>query len=219
MARDVSMGRLVGLILGALLIVIILFFIFYFGIIGKLGGVFPFFERGNMTLEWEEEYFLEHPEELTFQFKDGKIRLNFMGGLIISYRYRNATGWQWMHWINNPWTGKSSSRNWIAIESGFKREEFYKDVEKEDKKFMDSLKGKTPEEGLKLMVERTLNSRKGYLRVGFGCGDKGFSSICLTKRYENDDKELRDLDGLIHKFNRITNGLIAEGKIEVKNNG
>lgn len=224
MAKDMSMGRLISLILGAVLVVIILFSLFYFNALGKLGDIFPFFEKGNVTVEWEEEYFLDYPEEMVIRYDDGEHSGDVgWGGLgDFNYRYREEEGWQWLY-IGKSLIGNVVSRHWLNIESDFKREEIYSEVKKEDKEFMESLNGKSPEKGLKMLVERTINNPGSLfynprLWVGFGCNDNAIL-CCNSKIYKQKDKELRDLDAMIHRFNRAINGCINEGKIKVEEKG
>ncbi len=209
MARDV-MSNILALILGAILIVVILFSIFYFDILGRIGNVFPDFTKSNYSSKWEEEYFLEYPELIVYYIdgRDADIYLKYdkntkYDKTAIRGEKVGIGGWSWSK-DNEKWyiIGAfyyTTSGNFIGNVEGI--------LDAKNRNFLKELIGKSPENGLKIIVDRVLHndeSNKFFnvkLEVYIGDWKEKYDA-------ESDAKFLSDLDGLIDKFNQISRGVI-----------
>ena len=92
---------IVNLILIILVLVLILGFIFLFNPNSKY-NIFPDFKQVEYKVNWNEEYFLEHPEFITYKIegKEANIYLRYNVNPVIDYDdIENVIGWEWS--LNN----------------------------------------------------------------------------------------------------------------------
>ena len=74
----------------------------------------------------------------------------------------------------------------------------FREINEEERNFIAKLDKKTPEEGLKLIVEKVLKDKEDFI---VKIGDK-------EENYKSGDKRLLDLDSLIDKLNQISRGVV-----------
>jgi hypothetical protein len=189
---DDSTNYLVSLILGMLVIAVVVFFIYYSGIIGRL-EIFPTFGKSTEITKWKQEFFLEHPQVISYYIYGNDADIYFY---YVIDSYSKAEIWQW----------KQS-----AIAPGFvnvnNKGPEYKKLSQKNRIFVDSLADASAEEGLELIVNRVLanqeNNRRYNVWLYVYIGDKEY-------QYEATNPLLKDLDGFIDKLNQLSRGYVKQ---------
>ena len=86
------------LLIGFVIISLGIVFVFFSGDVAeKFDNWFPDFGKGNISVNWDEDVFLEHPEVIVFQYNDGKWSGDVwgFGRGDLYYNYDDEIGWRW----------------------------------------------------------------------------------------------------------------------------
>ncbi len=126
-----------------------------------------------------------------------------------NWRWRSHAGW--ISVDNRIIADIALKRKYQSIWSGDATE---KEIIRKNKEFLKKFIGKSPEEGLNLIIGFVVGPGEfgfddgGELNVYFF--DKGGKKV-KTLTYEATDRKLRDIDGLIDIFNQVTRGIGRRG--------
>ncbi len=216
MAERTIMGTTIGLIIIAFVLVLAVFSIIKINASGLLKDLLPDFEKKDRVVSWNEEFFLEHPELMIYYIegRDASIYLSYSNDAIIEgTTQKGVVGWSWWSVEKGEWWAKDA-KGWLSVST---QHASFKKLSSKNQDFISNLAGKSPEEGLKLIVERVLKDEEGnyiydtLLRVYFG--EKINGRWEAERKYESDNGKnfvLKDLDGLIDNFNQISRGVVRK---------
>jgi hypothetical protein len=211
-----------GLISNTLIVIIVVAVVIVSVALGASGffkdKVYPFidnidFTPDNATVEWLGDINLTYPGEIIYYIygNDAEIYLWFDDKSVIVYDEGSEVPVGW----------KYSQTNDALVDSGYflsmNNQDALKKLGKKNMDFLNSLEEKTPEEGLEIILNRVIKNDEGNtnwlwieamridveLRVFIG-GWKSF-----PPDYESSDKRLRNIEGLIDKFNQISRGVVV----------
>ena len=87
-------------------------------------------------------------------------------------------------------------------------------LDSKNKQFIRGLAGKSPEEGLEIIVNRVLKNKEGNWVNDVNLVVKIGQTTPLE--YKTDDPRLEDMDGLIIKFNQISRGVVKARGGEIR---
>lgn len=235
MASDFTWGKVLGLILIILVLVIVIFGIVKFRSSGLLDDLIPDFIKGEKQIIQVGDEKLLQPELIKYQIQASDADIFFwydetptQNGTVVG----PATGWKWRsleasqeadykqegfwgyHWNRNvAWIWNSRSQvisGWHGTnEFDLKSNQVFLNLIEKDQDFIrNSIRGKTPEEGLENIVRRVTVNKEGnwfkdvVLRIYV---TKNFNDLGNPKiTYKASNKNLIDLDGLIIRLNQIS---------------
>ncbi len=227
MAEDSTLGLIVKIIIMVLTLVVVIFFLGWF--LGWFNiDLIPDFSKKNQSEEWNKEFFLTH-EELIVYYIDGKEAQIFLKYDITETpegkRKGEIIGWRWSkngkNWFNvenynaayesqgNFWATQPLLRNVFGLE-----EYTVLKLDKKNQDFLKTLIGKSPEEGLKLILDRVRRNEEGYYEV-FGKDVKKANAGLdieingkVKKSYNHDDPFMGDVNDFILKLNQLSRGAL-----------
>ncbi|MEK6871935.1 MAG: hypothetical protein AABX16_03465 [Nanoarchaeota archaeon] len=203
MSEEKSIGTLVNFIIIVLVLAIVIGGLYYFDVIGNIKDIFPTFGKQNTTVAWEGHYFLERPELIVYEIQDtdDTLFLWYDTALIaVGEKKGQSIGWRWFRDISRDKEG------WLTAESYIFTAREYKPFFDRNKNLINALASvqQNPEKGLQKIVERIVKSKEAlHVKIGTNWNEV----------YAANDARLRDLDGLIDKFNQISRGVVREKKI------
>lgn len=216
MAERTAMDTVIAIIIIAFVLIIAIFGIIKLNASGLLKDIFPDFEKKDRVVNWNEEFFLEHPELIVYYIegREANIYLSYsIEPVIRGTAQIGVVGWSWWSIDKGEWWAKDA-KGWLSAST---EHVSFKKLSSKNQDFIRQLAGKSPEEGLKLIVERVLkNEEENYiydvvLRVYFGKKvNEGWEA---ERKYESDGGGnfiLKDLDGLIDSFNQISRGVVRK---------
>lgn len=193
---DSTIWRIIGLILIIFLLAIV-FLSIYMWDIPELARSWIGFEEGNLSVKWSEEIFLEDPGVIQYLIggKNANIYLKY------NPEKNNAGeiyGWMWgiekrkdKRWF------RSSTQDFIE----------FKKLSVQNQEFLIEITGKSPEDGLIMIANRVLKNDEGnyWFDVNLVVSIGEWVRVYNKRRTP---KELKDIDGLILKFNQISRGVV-----------
>lgn len=193
MTENTSINTLVKLIIVIFVLVIAVFGIMYLNNVGTIKNIFPDFTKENKQVNWNEEFYLEHPDLLYFYIGGSK------GNIFFSYPKipdSNKDKWFWFKLPKFHALPKQS--DFLSVENSIHAS--FVNLDEKNKNFVIGLRGKSPEEGLRDIVNRVLKNDEGtwFQDVVFFVYIEGE----LSQQYKADDIILRDLDSLIDRINK-----------------
>jgi hypothetical protein len=218
------MGKIVKMILIVLVIFVVFFAAGELGAAEKIRDLFPDFVKTENKVDWNEEYFINNPEILVFQVKAPEANIFFRydnDPIKLGGREGEDIGWKWSKDNENWFSVESSGSSYGGSNTGnffnalFRRSGgSNKYLSKMNKEFVESLIGKSPEEGLEEIVNRVLRNKEGNW---FWFDAKLFvyydgEKIPKQQDYDEDSPELKDLDGFIDKINQISYGVVKNNE-------
>jgi len=211
MANDFTWGKVIGLILIVLVLVIVIFGIVKFRSTGILDDLIPDFLKGERNITYSGDEKISRPNDVVYKL-DGK------GANNINFYYNKNTvvlggiptdevlGWNW-EVLARP----QSFKDYLFSEDAFYRDDRYTGwvkvgregwylneyLTKNNQEHIPQLINLNAEEGLKNIVKRVVNDGLSFTIL---VGAKGDRTIL---KYKYTDKNLNDLDGLIIRINQI----------------
>ncbi len=215
MAENTTVSTIVALIILVFVLIIAIFGITKLNSSGLLKELFPDFNKNDLKVKYNQEFKLEHPDLIVYYVSGDDAKLYFRYFIRESYREGkkvDVTGWEW-----------KKAKKLFGNEDNFVSANLYdsiyfKELSNKNQNFIKELSRKSPEDGLKLIVERIIKNEEGnellpvYLNVYFKINKKNE----IEREYSAKDKRLLDLDGLIDTFNQISRGVLL--KIETNIN-
>ncbi|MEK6872993.1 MAG: hypothetical protein AABW90_03195 [Nanoarchaeota archaeon] len=216
MEESTTFNTIIIMIILALVLVVAIFSIIKLNASGLLKDLFPDFEKKDRIVSWNKEFFLEHPELMVYYIegRDANIYISYSVKPVIRGTTQiGIIGWSWWSVEKEEWWAKDA-KGWLSAST---QHTSFKKLSSKNQEFISQLAGKSPEEGLKLIVERVLrNEEENYiydvvLRVYFGKKVNGKWEA--ERKYESDSGGkfvLKDLDGLIDIFNQISRGVVRK---------
>jgi len=185
------------LVLAIIMLFIVIGGLIFFGSPKIVSDLFPIFERGNLSVKWNQKVSLEYPGMIDYRIisKDSDIYFDYYVDEV-----KGPLGWRF----------KTGDR--VFSYSRLIELDNFKELDSKNKKFiLEKLTGKSPEAGLLNIVERV---RKDGSEAGFF--DKKVILMVyigdITKTYSPNDPILKDLDEFIIKLNQISRGVSFENE-------
>src|SRR3989344_5517528 len=199
MTERMSFETLINLILIVVVLAIVIVGFIYFDIGGKISDLFPTFGKQEGTVAWNGKYFLEHPDLIVYEITDeyGELHLWYDTSVIQQGEKKGqAIGWRWFIDNSRPKEGWQSVENYAFV-----ARELRPAFDRDKNLIKDLAAVKKPEAGLQKIVQRIVKSKE-QLIVTIGED--------WSETYAFSDARLRDVDGLIDKFNQISRGVVRE---------
>lgn len=205
-------GKLVALIL-----MIAVVFVAYYLIASYYSsdplGIFPDYTLDENVVQYDGRqkllrpglivYYLDPPTLRGFDDNDDDIYFTYITNSDIY-----QPGWYWQ--VSDKgyfWWSKNRYLGWINVD-GSQKHNFGK-LTDANKNMIGFLRGKSPEEGLRLLAERVVVNKVGNwwyhaeIRTHIGEGESR-----IEETYKADDARLKDLDNLIIRINQRTKGYL-----------
>lgn len=204
--EELTTNQIITIILVLFVLVLAIIGIFKFNLIGTLKDLFPDFTKGNLTVKYSEELKLKYPGLVGYYLD---IPNPFSLTEDFYYWYDSSPtmkgveegppiGWKWT---------KPKKAGWLTAGNIYSRD--FQELEESERNFILNLSKKSPEEGLKLIVERTIKSKNEKLQIYVEAIEGGkrtkYEEVGV---YESSDKRLQDLDALIGTINRVSRKII-----------
>ena len=194
MTENTAINTLIKLIIVIFVLVIAIFGIMYLNNVRTIKDLFPDFTKENNKVNWNEEYYLEHPELLYFYVGGSK------GDIFFSYfKIPDSDKSKWF-WFKLPkFHALPKQSDFLSVESS--SHSSFVNLDEKNKNFIIGLRGKSPEEGLRDIVNRVLKNDEGFQLfqdVVFFVYIEGE----VSQKYKAGDSVLRDLDSLIDRVNK-----------------
>jgi hypothetical protein len=191
-------GVVVALILVVLVVIIGYLTLYFFYSTDPL-GIFPDFTPDENLVKYDGREKLLFPELVLYKvIEDGDEEG-------IAYQYSKGSdlykdGWYWQLGVEEGIIFKETRYlGWVSVDRDLGG---YKELSEENKATIEALRGKTPEDGLHILVRRAVaDSGRGSV-FGFRIGDNDG----LYERYHSNVGVLKDVNGLIIRINQLSRG-------------
>lgn len=196
MAENTTINTLVKLIIVVFVLVIAIFGIMYLNNVRAIKDLFPDFTKENKQVNWNEEFYLEHPELLYFYIGGKK------GDIFFSYLKNSDSDkgqWSWTKLSAGQFTLPKKS-NFLSVDISYHSS--FVNLDEKNKNFIIGLRGKSPEEGLRDIVNRVLKNDEGFTFFQDVAFLVYIDGELAQQQYEVSDPVLRDLDSLIDRVNK-----------------
>ena len=193
MTENTTINTLVKLIIVIFVLVIAVFGIMYLNNVRTIKDLFPDFTKENNQVNWNEEFYLEHPELLYFYVGGSK------GNIFLSYfKIPDSDKGQWSWFKPSITNTLPKNPDFLSVESSYHID--FVNLDEKNKNFLIGLRGKSPEEGLRYIINRVLKNDEGtwFQDVVFFV----YIERELSQQYEAGDGILGDLDSLIDRVNK-----------------
>jgi hypothetical protein len=195
----------------ALILMIAVVFVAYYLIASYYSsdplGIFPDYILDENVVQYDGREKLLHPGLIVYYIYGTNANIYFVYQTNSDF-YK--PGWYWQVSTKGYfWWSKSKYLGWITVDWN-KAHDFGK-LTDANKNMIRSLRGKSPEEGLRLLAKRVVANKVGNwwyhaeIRTHIG---KGESKIDET--YKAKDASLKDIDRLIIEINQRTRGYLNE---------
>ena len=208
-------GKLVALIL-----MIAVVFVAYYLIASYYSsdplGIFPDYTLDENVVQYDGRQKLSHPGLIVYYIYGSNANIYFTYAT-------NSDIYQPGWYLQVITSGETESYNplvflfkekrrylgWITVDES-KAHDFGETTDA-NKNMIESLRGKSPEEGLRLLAERVVVNKVGNwwyhaeIRTHIGEGESR-----IEETYKADDARLKDLDNLIIRINQRTRGYLNE---------
>jgi len=180
-------------------------------------SVFPWIENigftsDNASVEWLGDINLTYPSEIIYYIdgRDAKLYLWYDDELTSSGSEDDGPpiGWSW----------SSDKDDWFRVGNEYLAK--FNDLSNKNKGFLRGLKDMSPEEGLEIIINRSLGNEEGNRRFLWVNAWKHDVRLRVkiggwNEEYKASDKRLRNIEDLIDKFNQISRGVVkARGDMD-----
>ncbi len=209
---------IVKAILIGVLIVVIVFGFTATDVLGAIRDFFPSFDKGDIVVNWNEKNFIEYPEEILFFLDDCNPEIYFMYDPKVYLDGGKPRGWVWrakeveregegLWGAVSRWAGYYTEKEIFISVSNEEHPNFKKleGINEKNKEFIRDLNGKTPEEGLKVIVTRILENKEDSwvwnAKLNVVIGDV---NLVYNPTVAEDIRVLSDLDWLIDRLNQVS---------------
>lgn len=212
MAERTTISTIITIIIIVFVLVIAIFGILKLKSSDLLKELLPDFTKKDLKVKYNQEFKLERPDLIVYYVSGWDARLYFRYVIRESHRDGKkveVAGWEWKK-------DKLFAKEDNFISANLDKDVFFEDFSDKNrdknKKFIVELSKKSPEDGLKLIVDRVVKNDEGnfaqnvYLTVYFQINGKNVAE----REYSAKDKKLLDLDGLIDTFNQISRGVLLK---------
>ena len=222
----ITINTIVKIIILVLVLVVAIFGLAQLKGSDSFKNLFPDFVKTEQTIEYNEEVDLLNPNKLQFGIigDDANIYFRYFSIEIQSgNEVKTEERWQWYSpsavkevlkserswWERNNPFAEDPRPVWISIDKD-SGNEYFDELSDKNKNFVRSLRGKVPEEVLKLIVERVIANEESnewynvFLNV---YASNQFDQENPLKAYESNDQNLLDLDGFIIRLNQFSHGI------------